>query len=98
MDAFDAIETHYQNEQAASRMFREMIEAHGVPAVASIEQIEKTKRGSESWDHYQVLSWKEQRYFATGTAYTVEASHLTITEAQMYEKHLRALGQLVKIN
>lgn len=98
MSNFDAIETAYQNEQAASRMLRDLIAEGQVPPVATIEQIATTKRGSCSWDHHQVLSWKDRAHVMTATDVTIEASYLTLTEAQMYCKHLQDQGILAEIN
>lgn len=98
MNNFDAIETAYQNEHAASQMLRDLIAESQTPPVATIEQIVATKRGSCSWDHHQVLSWKDQKHVMTATGLTIEASHLTLTEAQMYCKYLQGQDILAEIN
>ena len=95
---FDGIETSYQNEQAASRMIRDLMQDSGTPPVATIDQIAETKRGSCTWDHHQVLSWKEQRHVMTANGVTIEASYLTFSEAKMYCKHLQDQGVLAQIN
>jgi hypothetical protein len=98
MENFDAVETAYQNEHAASRMLRDLIREAQTPPVATIEQIAATKRGSCAWDQHQVLSWKDRKHFMTAVDVTIEASHLTITEAQMYRDYLSAQGVLAAIN
>jgi hypothetical protein len=91
-------ETAYQNEQAACRMLRELIEVHHTLPIATIEQIEQTQRGSASFDQYQVLSWADQKNVGTANAVVIEASYLTLTEAIMYDDYLLKQGKFVMIN
>lgn len=98
MDNLDAIETAYQNERAASQTLRNLIVEADLPPVATIEQIAATKRGSCRWNHHQVLSWKEQKHVMTAMGMTIEASHLTLSEAQDYCKYLQGQGILAEIN
>lgn len=98
MNNFDAIETAYQNEAAASRMLRDRLGERETPPVSTVEQIAATRRGSCTWDHYQVISWKDGAHFMTAVGVVVEASHLTLTEAWMYCDHLEAQGVLAALN
>jgi hypothetical protein len=98
MDNFDAIETAYQNEEAASRMLRDRIREANTLPVATVEQITATKRGSCHWDQYQVLSWEEQRNVMTARGMVIEATHLTITEAKMYRDVLLAKDIFAEVN
>lgn len=95
---FDGIETAHQNERAASQMLRDWLTERNTFPVATIEQIEATKRGSAPFDHHQVLSWENQRDDMTANNVIVEATHLTLTEAWMYEEYLRDQGKIVGIN